>query len=209
MEASRRTRKGLFVTFEGTEGAGKSTLIRHVRRELRKRGLTVEVTREPGGTPVSERIRRLLLTQGMEPVTELLLYEAARAEHVDRRIRPALSRGAIVLCDRFTDSTLAYQSHARGLDWSSVKAANGLATRGLKPDLTVLLDVSPRKGLARVKRPNRFEAEGVRFQEKVRRGFRRAMDEAPRRWLRLRADGKSPDELARSVVEELVRRGAR
>src|SRR4051794_21042564 len=120
----------MFVTFEGTEGAGKSTLIRALARLLEKDGEAVVVTREPGGNPVAEKIREVILSEGMDPWAELFLYEAARAEHLAKVIRPALASGKIVLCDRYADSSLAYQAHARGLPWKAVKSLNRIATQG-------------------------------------------------------------------------------
>src|SRR5207248_211408 len=161
-------------TFEGTEGAGKSTLIRRLAPRLRKRlrGLganrRITITREPGGSRVAERIRQILLRQEMDPWCELFLYEAARAEHLAKTLAPALRRGDVVLCDRFTDSSLAYQGMARGLPWKRVEELNRIATRGLRPALTVLVDVDPRVGLARASEKTRFEAEGLDFQRKVR-----------------------------------------
>jgi dTMP kinase len=200
---------GLFITVEGTEGAGKSTLIRAVAERLRSRGAEVFLTREPGGAPVAERIRELLLSLAMDPWTELFLYEAARAEHLAKRVRPELEKGVIVVCDRFTDSTLAYQGHARGLPWKEIRALNRAATRGLKPDLTILLDIDPARGLERARDPNRFEAEGVKFQEKVRKGFLKARAEEPGRWLRLDAGASSPEKLAEAVVEKIERKFAK
>jgi dTMP kinase len=198
--------KGLFITFEGTEGAGKSTLIRAVAAQLARAGgkrRKVVVTREPGGSPTAERIRSVILEEKMDPWAELFLYEAARAEHLAQVILPALKKNAIVLCDRFTDSSLAYQAHARGLPWDQVKSMNRVATQGLEPHLTVLLDIDPAAGLKRAKEKNRFELEGVKFQTKVRQGFLKARREKPSRWLTLDARSGTPDELASSVIQRL------
>jgi dTMP kinase len=195
--------RGKFITFEGTEGAGKSTLIREVAARLSKQVGTsgVVITREPGGVPVAERIRETLLEEEMDPWTELFLYEAARAEHLAKVVLPALKSGKFVLCDRFTDSTLAYQAHARGLPWKQVAELNRIATQGLKPDLTVLLDIDPAVGLKRARVKTRFEAEGVGFQKKVRRGFLKARQSDPRRWLTIDAMSGTPGELAQNVLE--------
>ncbi len=198
-----KPRKGLFITFEGTEGAGKSTLIRHVGDRLIDRGLEVTITREPGGSGVAEKIRSLILNEAMHPWTELFLYEAARAEHLAQTVRPALSSGQIVLCDRFTDSTLAYQAHARGLPWAKVHALNRFATDGLRPDLTVLIDIDPALGLERARDKNRFEAEGLEFQKKVRQGFLKALREQPDRWLKLQPGDAPPEVLADRVIKKL------
>ncbi len=201
---------GFFITFEGTEGAGKSTLMRAISAALAARGVAHTQTREPGGTGLAEKIRALILAgtpeDAMAPTTELFLYEAARSEHLARTITPALARGEVVLCDRFTDSTLAYQAHARGLPWKEVVIANRIATSGLKPNLTVWLDIDPAQGLSRAQDPNRFEAEGLAFQKKVRAGFARAMKADARRWLKLPARGKTPEYLAERVLAELDKR---
>ncbi len=165
--------RGLFVTFEGVEGSGKSTQIRLLAEALRSDGHRVCCTREPGGDPVAEAIREVLLREG-EPVghrTETLLFVAARAQVVDCVIRPALEAGEIVLCDRFADSTVAYQGHARGLALDAVRRLNAFATGGLVPDLTLLLDLDPAIGLARQQDRNRMEAEALAFHQRVREGY--------------------------------------
>lgn len=198
--------KGIFITFEGTEGAGKSTLIQALARLLESKGHAVTTTREPGGNAVAEKIRDLILHHPMNAWTELFLYEAARAEHLDQTILPALTRGDIVLCDRFTDSSLAYQSMARGLDWKTVKALNQIATRKLKPVLTIFLDIDPAKGLRSASNPNRFEAEGVDFQTLVRKGFLKSIKEEPKRWMKVQARSGSPEEMANRIYDEFNRR---
>jgi dTMP kinase len=200
--------RGGFITFEGTEGAGKSTLIREIAKRLNKklgRGSTI-LTREPGGVPTAEKIRTLILNERMNAWTELFLYEAARAEHLAQVIRPALNRGQVVLCDRFTDSTLAYQGNARGLPWKAIQELNRWATDGTAPHLTVWLDIDPAQGLKRASEHNRFEKEGVRFQTKVRKGYLKAMKERPRNWVRVDAGKLSPKELADRVSAEIARR---
>lgn len=200
---------GKFITFEGTEGAGKSTLIRHVQRELESRGLQALTTREPGGVPVAESIRGIILHQEMSPWTELFLYEAARAEHLEQVILPALRAGQWVLCDRFTDSTLAYQGHARGLPWKEIQTLNRLATKGIEPDHVIWLDIDPALGLSQAKDPNKFEAQGVAFQKKVRAGFLKAMkqDQSRRakKWIRLPARGAAPEVLAAQVIGKVLK----
>lgn len=200
--------RGILITFEGTEGAGKSTLIQALAALLRSRphapGITI--TREPGGNPVAESIRKVLLEQEMDPWTELFLYEAARAEHVARIIKPALARGEIVLCDRFTDSTLAYQGHARGLPWAEIMRLNLTATQGIQPNLTILVDIDPAQGLARANEQNRFEAEGVAFQSRVRQGFLKARRAQPKRWWTIPANSGTPEEMAERVLKELQKR---
>lgn len=197
--------QGILITFEGTEGAGKSTLIRALEARLRG-GPGITVTREPGGHAVAEAIRKILLEQDMNPWTELFLYEAARAEHVARVVRPALERGDIVLCDRFTDSSLAYQGEARGLPWKTIETLNRVATQGIAPDLTVFLDIDPAAGLSHATVQTRFEAEGVAFQQKVRRGFLRARRLAPKRWKTLPARSGTPEEMADRLATEIEKR---
>lgn len=168
--------KGLFITLEGGEGAGKSTLISHLAEQMQKKGREVLITREPGGSPLGEKIRSLLL-QSAEPIdtrSELLLFLAARADHVTRIIDPALSQGMVVLCDRFIHSTLAYQGYARGLDLRELKSLCAFASHDLKPDLTLLLDVPVAMGMARREKrsaADRMEREESAFYEKVRDGF--------------------------------------
>jgi dTMP kinase len=166
---------GRLIAFEGVEGSGKSTQLELLRQALEGRGREVVVTREPGGTPAGERIRLLLLDPGVElhPRAEALLFAAARAELVEAVIRPALERGAVVLCDRYLDSSLAYQGEARGLGRGPVSQVNRFATGGLLPDLVVLLDLDPAAGLARRARdPDRIEAQDLGFHRRVRDAFR-------------------------------------
>ena len=172
-------RAGKFITLEGIEGAGKSTLAQFMSAWLGRHGITVRLTREPGGTPLAERVRQIVLERGAEPVsplTETLLMFAARALHVQNVIRPALSRGEWVVCDRFTDATRAYQGCGRGVDAALIEAL-ALAVHGdLKPDCTLLLDLPVRVGLGRARArqgatADRFEAETVGFFEKVREGY--------------------------------------
>ncbi|OFZ82987.1 MAG: dTMP kinase [Bdellovibrionales bacterium RIFOXYD1_FULL_53_11] len=193
----------MFITFEGTEGAGKSTLIRAVGQALGIPKSRIIITREPGGSRVSESIRSVILNEQMDPWTELFLYEAARAEHMAKTVLPALKSGKTVLCDRFTDSTLAYQAHARGLPWAEVVKLNAAATRGIKPDFTVFMDVDPALGLRRAREHNRFEREGVKFQQKVRRGFLKSMRLDPDRWIRIKAFSGTPDEMAARILSAI------
>jgi dTMP kinase len=175
----RRTRRrystGALIAFEGVEGAGKSTQLDLLRRELERRGHEVVITREPGGTPVGERVRAVLLDPAVEldPRAEALLFAAARAQLVAQVIRPALERGAVVLCDRYLDSSLAYQGQARGLGRRPVEEVNRFATGGLLPDLVVLLDLDPAEGFdRRAERRDRIEAEDLGFHHRVRDAFR-------------------------------------
>lgn len=198
--------KGILVTFEGTEGVGKSTLIEAIGEELRSRNVPYTATREPGGSPVAEQIRKVILDHPMDPWTELFLYEASRAEHLATIIRPALTRGEVVLCDRYSDSSLAYQGFARGLPWKRVHALNDLATGGLKPHLTVWLDLDPAIGLKHAQVQTRFEDEGVHFQIKVRKGFAKARSEDPKRWLKLKARQSPPSEMADKILKILEKK---
>lgn len=169
--------KGMFITFEGGEGAGKTTLIQRLYDHLQSQRFEVIVTREPGGTLIGDQIRKLLLdpeNKKISPTTELLLYEAARAQHVGELITPALEKGSIVLCDRFCDSTTAYQGAGRSLSGENVDELNKLATGGLIPDLTFLVDLPPETGLARATLDglaDRIENESIEFHTRVREGF--------------------------------------
>ncbi len=206
--------RGLFVSFEGPEGAGKTTQARRLADDLRADGHEVVLTREPGGTSLAEAIRDLVLSQAvagsaMAPATEALLFTAARSDHVERLIRPALADGKVVICDRFTGSTLAYQGGGRGLDGEALAAAQLLATGGLTPDLTLLLDLPVREGLARRfadqdgDAPNRLDAESDAFHERVRATYLRLADADPATWVIVPAD-QAPVAVA-SMIGDTVR----
>lgn len=178
MTPMKRPHRGWFVTFEGVDGSGKTTQLRLLAESLRREGHTVVETREPGGTPIAEKIRSLLLdpaNTAMTPRAELLLYEAARAQHVEEVIRPALERGEIVLCDRFTDATLAYQGYGRGFPLEELRRLNAFATDGLQPDLTFLFDVDWETSRERVgsrgQGQDRLEGEAEVFHRRVRAGY--------------------------------------
>lgn len=183
----KRKNKGLFVTFEGGEGAGKTTLISRVHEVLSTKGLRSIKTREPGGTPLGQRIRDLLLHEEEEAMSgrgELFLFLADRAHHVETVILPALEEGNVVLCDRFNDSTLAYQGVARHLDLKMLRSLCAAATNGLNPDLTFYLDLDPKIGLQRVRKESaldRLEKENLSFHQKVREGFLALAKEEPER----------------------------
>lgn len=168
-----RELNGFFITLEGIEGSGKSTLAVLLGEELKAQGAEVVLTAEPGGDPVGWRIRELLLDpkNSITNRAELLLFEAVRAQHVDNLVLPALERGAVVICDRFVDSSTAYQGCARGIDPDTVKMLNEFAARGLKPDLTILLDLPAEEGLPRQKKIDRISSEALAFHELVRSGF--------------------------------------
>ena len=179
---------GLFITLEGPEGAGKSTNRDYLAERLRERGVDVLLTREPGGTPLAERIRELLLAPSDEPMasdTELLLVFAARAQHLQQVIRPALARGAVVLCDRFTDATYAYQGGGRGLSGERIALLEDFVQGELRPDLTLIFDLPVEVGRARAAargRLDRFEQEGRGFFEAVRQAYLQRAAQAPQRY---------------------------
>lgn len=174
MSATRSKPKGRFITFEGIDGCGKSTQMQLALKYLEEIGHTVTAIREPGSTPAAERIRDLLLDRNvhMSDITELLLYEAARADVVRKQIIPLLKKGNIVLCDRFFDSTTAYQGYGRKLDIGMIKQLNAVAVGKLRPDLTLLFDVSIEAGLVRCSNtPDRLESQPIAFFKRVRKGF--------------------------------------
>jgi dTMP kinase len=181
------TYSGIFVTFEGGEGTGKSTQLERLAEVIERAGADVVTTREPGGTAIGEGVREILLSpdsHDLLPRAELLLYEAARAQLVEEVIRPALERGAIVLCDRFYDSTMAYQGYARGISLLEVHDLNMIATEHMAPDLTLVYDLPPGVGLERATKasgPDRLEAEALAFHERVAAGFRSIADSDPGR----------------------------
>ncbi len=208
---THRTR-GPFITLEGVEGSGKSTQIQHLADALSQAGYRVLQTREPGGTATAEAIRHILLTAASQepiaPHTEALLILAARSQHVTQLIMPALRQGAVVLCDRFSDSTFAYQGFARGLDLQWLRTANEVTTGGLTPDLTVVLDLPVSVGLARRQadrgEQNRLDRETERFHRKVRRGFLALAAEEPGRIMIVNAN--RPEQAVRDELTEIVLR---
>lgn len=168
-------RQGLFITFEGTDGAGKTTQIKLLRDYLSAQGQEVLLTREPGGTPLGEKLRQIILDKAnseMDNMTEALLYAASRAQHVAQLIRPALDEGRIVICDRFVDSSIAYQGYGRELG-GCVEEINAIAAAGVKPDLTFLLKLPPKEGKSRIVEAemDRLEQEKLDFYEKVSHGY--------------------------------------
>ncbi|MBI5854995.1 MAG: dTMP kinase [Nitrospirae bacterium] len=216
------TGRGIFITGEGVEGSGKTTQLARLATSLRTLGYEVLETREPGGTPLAEQIRTVLLnrtvgtsatqTAPVLPWCEAHLVLAARTQHVAQVIRPALRRGAIVICDRFVDSTLAYQGYGRGLSVPVLRRLNTQATEGLAPDLTLLFDVSVRIGLARRRKgrleETRIDRENRHFHEKVRRGFLALAARVPRRLKVI--DARQPPHAVSDVVagfvEQLLRK---
>ena len=185
---------GCFITFEGVEGSGKTTQIRLAGEFLRQKGLPFIVTQEPGGTPLGERIREILLNHGGFDISgeaEVFLFAAARAQHTDRLIRPALEKGQVILCDRFSDATIAYQAYGRGLPLEAVREICRLASRGLSPRLTLLFDLPVEKGLERAfrriagreeaSREDRFEREHLDFHRRIREGYLAIAQQEPDR----------------------------
>lgn len=208
-----------FITFEGIEGCGKTTQIRLLAEALQRSGKAVLLTREPGGCPIADKIRAILLDAGnseMTPKTELLLYAAARAQHIDEVIKPALQRGTVVLCDRFTDATVAYQGYGRGLDQELISALNETATDKCRPDLTVLIDCPVETGLeraiARIEagsaadsthlREERFEKESRQFHQRVRNGYLSLAQASPERFILI--DGTKNIEMIAADISSAV-----
>lgn len=202
----------LFITFEGIEGSGKTTQIRLLADALRQQGRTVVVTREPGGCPIADEIRAILLDSGnsaMVPRAELLLYAAARSQHVEEVIRPALAQEHIVLCDRFSDATLAYQGFGRRLPLPLIQQLNALATDGLQPHLTLLFDLPVATGLSRAMEriarssgpaEDRFEQETGTFHQRIRNGYLALAEQSPERFQLVAADAP-PDKVAQQVLK--------
>ncbi|MDN4500429.1 dTMP kinase [Pseudomonas mosselii] len=199
---------GLFITLEGPEGAGKSTNRDYLAARLREQGVDVVMTREPGGTPLAERIRELLLAPSEERMavdTELLLMFAARAQHLAEVIRPALARGAVVLCDRFTDATYAYQGGGRGLPVERIAILEAFVQGALRPDLTLVFDLPVEVGLARAAargRLDRFEQEGQAFFEAVRQAYLQRAGQQPQRYRLL--DAAQPLSAVQQAIDALV-----
>ena len=202
--------RGTFVTFEGIEGSGKSTQITLLYDHLTQSGRAAVLTREPGGTPIGDRIRKILLdpaNKSLDPAAELLLYAASRAQHIREVILPALEAGQIVLCDRFSDATLAYQGYGRGLSIQMIGELDRIVTAGLKPDLTVLFDIDARTGLGRARGRNakrglageaRFENEDIAFHARVRDGYFLIANGEPGR-IRLVNGAQTPEAVHREV----------
>jgi dTMP kinase len=206
--------KGLFITFEGPEGSGKSTHIQLLSGWLRKQGYEIVVTREPGGTGLAKTLREYLLhtKTPVAPISELLLYEADRAQHMDECVLPALKRGDAVLCDRFSDSTVAYQGYGRGLDLTLIHTLNRIASFGRKPDLTILLDVPVSRGLkhasARKKGRDRLERAGSAFHNRVRNGFLKVAAREPGRFriIKQQANPEDTQRLIREAIQKYLKK---
>jgi dTMP kinase len=200
---------GRFITFEGIDGAGKSTHIEPLAQRLRARGRTVVCTREPGGTPLAERLRELVLHEPMARLAETLLVFAARCDHIERVIAPALGRDEVVLCDRFTDATFAYQGFGRGQDLATLAELERWVHAGLQPDVTLWFDIAPllaAERRARARAADRFEAEDLAFFARVRDGYLARMAQAPDRFVRIAAD-RPLDDVRRQIDSALSARG--
>jgi dTMP kinase len=215
MSAPGASARGRFITLEGPEGSGKTTAARHLAEWLRERGVATVLTHEPGGTPLGEEIRRIVLhlrglSDDLDPRTDALLYAASRAQHVARVIRPALEGGEWVVCARFVDSSLAYQGYAYGNDLDELRRLQAFATGGLVPDLTLLIDVPVEVGLSRTRRRpewNRFEnAEDLAFHARVRDGYRTLAAAEPARYRVVDGSGSvaATDDAIRAIVETLL-----
>ena len=196
--------KGTFVTLEGPEGAGKTTQVKLLSKELTQLDVDHVITRDPGGTPLGRQVRRILLSpeNKVAPMAELLLYQADRAQHVAELILPSLERGALVICDRYIDSTIAYQGYGRKIDFDLINTLNQMSTGGLIPDLTILFDIESQDGLSRLHPGghDRMEQEDLAFHHRVRDGYRRIAGENPDRFRILDASK------ALSVVQEEFRK---
>ena len=200
---------GVFITFEGIEGSGKTTQQQRLAAYLRERGRTVVTTKEPGGTPLADRIRAILLDSAsvIDPIAEVFLFAASRRQHTTEIIEPALARGEVVLCDRYADSTLAYQGFGRLIDLDRLRTLNDWATDALKPDVTLLYDLPEETGVRRAVSRNasaeqdegRFEAEDLRFHRRVREGYRALAVAEPARFALIDADANIDDVFARTL----------
>ncbi|GLX70843.1 dTMP kinase [Paenibacillus glycanilyticus] len=205
--------KGIFITIEGGEGAGKTTLIQQLSHTMQQRGKTVMTTREPGGIPIAEQIRSVILDRShtsMDARTEALLYAAARRQHLVEKVMPALADGQVVICDRFVDSSLAYQGHARGLGMDDVWSINRFAIEGAMPQLTIYMDIEPEIGLARIqaagtREVNRLDLESLAFHERVREGYRMLLEQFPERIVQVDA-GKEANVVLEEVILTIDRR---
>lgn len=213
--------KGFFITFEGIEGSGKSTQIALLAKHLTSNGMRIALTREPGGTPIGDQVRKILLDPAnrmLDPAAELLLYAASRAQHLHEIILPRLAEGTTVLCDRFSDATLAYQGYGRGLDQEMIRALDRIVTAGIRPNLTILFDIDPSLGVARARGRNnsrgleteaRFENEELAFHDRVRRGYLALAAQEPDR-IRV-VDGlgslDAVQERVRTIADEMLRAG--
>ena len=208
----------MLITLEGIEGSGKSTQMKRIKAHLAAKGVACLLTREPGDTPIGRKIRSILLdpeNRELTSMAELFLYAADRAQHLGERVRPALAAGEVVVCDRFFDATTAYQGHARGLDLSTIESIHAMVLGGLRPDLTLLFDLSVKEGLGRAKKAlasgdrcgkeSRFEEEALVFHEKVRDGYLALCAQEPQRFEVIDAS-QSLDEVTKYVLRAIDKR---
>lgn len=199
--------RGVLITFEGVEGSGKTTQMLRLARWLKRQGFAVEQTREPDGTPLGQGVRRLF-ERGPDPLTEMFLFLAARRQHVIERIQPWLRARRVILCDRYTDATVAYQGYGRGLDPELIRELNLRATGGVLPDLTLLFDMDPKVGFDRIgsRRRDRFERERREFHRRVRRGYLEIQRAEPKRVRLIRAarPAAEVERDVRRVVDEFL-----
>lgn len=202
---------GYFITFEGVEGAGKTTILQDIHGKLESLGYDVVSTREPGGIEIAEQIRHVILNTNntkMEERTEALLYAAARRQHLVEKVIPALEQGKVILCDRFIDSSLAYQGYARGLGMDEVFAINQFAIKDQLPNLTILFDLEPKKGLSRIasnkdRERNRLDLETISFHEKVYKGYQILLDKFPNRIQSVNAD-QPLEQVGKEVLNKIL-----
>jgi len=201
-------KKGKFITFEGSEGSGKSTQIEMISKYLKKRKVPIFFVREPGGVKISEKIRNILLdvkNKGMCDETETLLYMAARAQLVEEIIAPALKKGKVVLCDRFLDSTVVYQGYGNGVDLKLINNIGKLVTQGINPDLTLLFDIDSKLGLFRIKRAkDRIEQRALSYHQKVRMGYQAIAKKEPKR-IKLIKGNNNKEDIHQSVKAHVDR----
>lgn len=198
--------KGIFITLEGPDGAGKSTQVENIKSYFENAGREVVVSREPGGTPISEKLRNIVLDNGnaeMDDITEMLVYAAARAQHVSEKIRPALDKGSVVVCDRFVDSSIAYQGYGRNLG-DQVAEVNRYATGGLEPDVTFFMDLDPEIGRSRIGKDvrDRLEQQKLDFHYSVYEGYKAICEKYPERVVRIDAT-RTIDEIKEDIYSKL------
>ena len=201
---------GKLITFEGIDGAGKSTQIQLLEAEFNKLGILYKTFREPGGTDLSEKIREILLDKDnlkLYSNAESLLFAAARAQLTVEQIKPAIAKGECVICDRFTDSTIAYQGHGRGLNIKNLEMINNIATEGLTPDITFILDIDPGKASERMRAesPDRMEAAGIDFFQKIRQGYHQIMEQFPYRCIVINAE-QSQENISKEINQIIMKR---
>jgi len=207
--SSQQSKKGIFISLEGIEGTGKTTQARLLSERLVEKGYEAALTQEPGGTAIGNRIREILLHvdyKEMSYITELLLYNAARAQHLFEKIFPAMNQGKVVIADRFSDSTVAYQGYGRGIDISLINSLNNIATKGIKPHLTILFDLDVETGLKRnrgINKIDRLELEDIEFHKRVRDGYLKIAETEPER-IKI-VDASASLEIVSQSVLEIIR----